>query len=400
MPRILRKPSYLLHNATGQARVRIGGRDHYLGPYGSVESRAVYDALVDDWLGAKSASRATLTIAQLSLQYLKFAADYYSRPGDGLADQACTDAKKRVTSEVSCIRAALRPLVAMYGPQPAAAFGPLRLKKVREAMIARGWSRKTINKQVHRIQRVFRWAVSDELLPETVHRALLTVAGLAQGRSDAAESEPVKPVAAAFVEAVQPHVSRHVWAMIQLQRLTGARPGEIVSMRIGDLNTSGQIIWEYTPRTHKSQHRGRGRFIPIGPKAQAVLQPFLRPNVEAFVFSPVEADAERQAKRKADRKSPRNRWQEARLPRANGKRRPNERYTVASYRRAIKRACTAAGVPAWHPHQLRHNAATELRRAYGVEAARILLGHATLDATEIYAEADVQRARQIALEVG
>jgi hypothetical protein len=33
-----RKPSYLLHKATGQARVRIDGKDEYLGEYGSLES--------------------------------------------------------------------------------------------------------------------------------------------------------------------------------------------------------------------------------------------------------------------------------------------------------------------------------------------------------------------------
>ena len=32
-------PSYLLHKATGQARVRIDGRDHYLGEFGSDQSR-------------------------------------------------------------------------------------------------------------------------------------------------------------------------------------------------------------------------------------------------------------------------------------------------------------------------------------------------------------------------
>ena len=64
------------------------------------------------------------------------------------------------------------------------------------------------------------------------------------------------------------------------------------------------------------------------------------------------------------------------------------------------RACEAAGVPLWHPHQLRHSRATDLRRQFGIEAARVTMGHASLDATEIYAEADVERSRQIALEVG
>jgi integrase len=107
----------------------------------------------------------------------------------------------------------------------------------------------------------------------------------------------------AIIEAVGPYVTRHAWAMIQLQLLTGARPGEIVSMRVGDLNAGG-AIWEYTPRSHKGEHHGQSRLILIGPKAQDVLREFLKPNVEAFVFSPIEADAERQAARRESRKSP------------------------------------------------------------------------------------------------
>jgi len=36
----------------------------------------------------------------------------------------------------------------------------------------------------------------------------------------------------------------------------------------------------------------------------------------------------------------------------------------------------------WHPHQLRHNAATELRKEFGLEAAQILLGHTKADVTQ------------------
>lgn len=126
--------------------------------------------------------------------------------------------------------------------------------------------------------------------------------------------------------------------MIQLQLLTGARPGEIVSMRVGDLNT-GARTWEYAPRSHKGQHRGRDRSILIGPKAQVILREFLRPIVDAFVFSPAEADSERQSKRRADRRSPMTPSQAARQPKADGRHRPKDRYTVSSYRRAIARAC-------------------------------------------------------------
>ena len=54
----------------------------------------------------------------------------------------------------------------------------------------------------------------------------------------------------------------------------------------------------------------------------------------------------------------------------------------------------------WHPHQLRHNAATRLRREYGLEAAQVILGHKTLSVTEVYAEKNVAAARKIMGEVG
>jgi len=49
MPKTLRKPAYLLHKPSGQARVRIDRKDRYLGNYGSPESREAYDDIIADW---------------------------------------------------------------------------------------------------------------------------------------------------------------------------------------------------------------------------------------------------------------------------------------------------------------------------------------------------------------
>jgi integrase len=54
----------------------------------------------------------------------------------------------------------------------------------------------------------------------------------------------------------------------------------------------------------------------------------------------------------------------------------------------------------WHPHQLRHNAATVLRKEYGIEVAKIILGHATLSATQVYAERDLEKAREVVSKIG
>jgi integrase len=66
----------------------------------------------------------------------------------------------------------------------------------------------------------------------------------------------------------------------------------------------------------------------------------------------------------------------------------------------VKRACRRAGVETWHPHQLRHTRATEVRREFDTEAAQILLGHSKPDTTVIYAERDMTRAREVVARIG
>ncbi len=53
-----------------------------------------------------------------------------------------------------------------------------------------------------------------------------------------------------------------------------------------------------------------------------------------------------------------------------------------------------------YPHQLRHNAATALRKEYGIEAARVVLGHRSALVTEIYAEMDRTKAAEVMERVG
>lgn len=63
-------------------------------------------------------------------------------------------------------------------------------------------------------------------------------------------------------------------------------------------------------------------------------------------------------------------------------------------------AAEKAGVPHWHPNQLRHLFASEVRRLYGLEAAQTLLGHARADVTQIYAERDLNLASEVANKMG
>jgi integrase len=275
----LNAPSYRLHKPTGQAVVTLNGHDNYLGRFGSPDSRAQYDHLVAEWLSAgRQLPTTSLSVNELLLAYLRFAKECYAPP----------------STELNHVKLSIRPLKALYGRAEAKAFGPLALKAVRDQMIAADLCRREINKRIGRIKRLFAWGVENEMIPPSVHHGLQAVKGLRAGRSRARESEPVKPVPDAFVDAVRPYVLPEIWAMIELQRLTAARPGEICVMRTCDVDMTG-AVWLYRPPRHKAQRLGHERLIALGPRGQAVLRPWLRTDLRAPIFSPQEAIQRRAA---------------------------------------------------------------------------------------------------------
>lgn len=438
MPRLPsdRVPKYGKHKQSGQARVVLSGRHYVLGAHGTKASKLEYDRRIAEWVanGRRLSDPAgEMTVSTLILRFWEHASTYYRNP-DGTPGP-----------ELENFQYALALLRRLYGATRVGDFGPLALKAVRQVMIAdRKWCRNTANRQTNRIRQVFKWAAENELVPPGVCHGLRAVAGLRLGRSDARESEPVKPVPEQHVYAIKDHVSSRVWAMIELQLLSGMRPGEVAALRTGALDTTG-ALWMYKPAHHKTSFRGHERTIYLGPKAQDVLAPFLKPDLRAFVFSPADAERERRDKLNATRTTPPTAGNRIGSNRAKRPRKsPGQRYTVRSYHRAIIDACddafpppaelarqrgtslgrattrleTRAGWRArlgngkweqlvrwrqehrWHPHQLRHTAGTRLRKQYGLEAAQVILGHRSLAVTEIYAEKNVAAAMKIMGEVG
>jgi integrase len=393
--------------------VVLSGKYIYCGPYGSAEAREKYDRVVAEWLAhgrcltSLVLDEHDLTIEQLLLAYWRFVETYYVKNG-------------QPTSEQDTIRQALRFVRRLYGPTAAQDFGPLALKAVRQAMIdhvitrevkhrdksagtvkeeilvlRRGLSRKFINKQIGRIKRMFAWAVENDLVPAEVYRSIAKVAGLRQDRTTAREKSPIKPVAENHVQIVLPLVPAAIRTMILVQSLCAGRPQDIVEMKPCDIDRSGSV-WEYRPGRHKSEHRERERVVFLGPRAQALLTPYLegiRP--DEYVFSPVRSEA---ARLEAIR---RKRGISIDKPVKNrGKWELRDHYDADSYRRAVRRACKKAGIPIWFPLQLRHSAGTAIRHKYGLEASQAVLGHAELGVSQVYAEVDWTRARQIMSEVG
>ncbi|MBA3485154.1 MAG: tyrosine-type recombinase/integrase, partial [Pirellulales bacterium] len=54
----------------------------------------------------------------------------------------------------------------------------------------------------------------------------------------------------------------------------------------------------------------------------------------------------------------------------------------------------------WAPNQLRHSFATRVRKAFGLEAAQVALGHSSAAVTQVYAERDMAKGVQVAKAIG
>ena len=219
MPRLTKSlPTYRKHKVSGQAVVTIGGKDIYLGAHGTKASKIEYDRIIADYLAAGRrlpVASHDPTVSEIVLAFWKHAKDYYRKPvlnPDG--SQKTDPSGKPVTeptTEVRNLKRVLRPLRRHYGDTLAHEFGPLALKAFRQHMIQLGWCRRSVNSNIARVKMVFKWAVAEELVPPSVHYGLIAVSGLKAGRSDAIQSDPVKPVPDEFVEATLLHpVGRQV----------------------------------------------------------------------------------------------------------------------------------------------------------------------------------------------
>ena len=429
MPRLENRVPRIQHfKPRNQAKVCLDGKVYYLGRWGSPEAQREYDRLIALWLAGgrrmpvieepEEEESAELTVTEVIDQYWQYAQDYYGTDVDGEAYNT------RPTASLN----------QLYGEVPAVKFGPKSLIALRDAWIQRGHSRSYINQNVRRVQEVFRWAASEELLPAEVAVALKQVKGLRKGRSKAKDNRVVLPVDAEIFEATLPHLPKVVADMARLQRLTGARSGEICSLRPVtsiDRMTCGSIAHNgIRPKITAKDVRSS-----LGPQAQEILRPYLLRGETDYCFSPEESERKRLAARHEARTTP---LKYGNRPGANKvdqrHRAPRDHYTRDSYRRAIQRACELAFPPPapierrqgeskrgwlkrltpaqheelakwntahdWSPHQLRHLRATEIRRDYGLEAAQVILGHSTADVTQIYAERDMEKAAAIAARCG
>lgn len=331
-------PAYTLHKPTGQARVRIDGRDFYLGSFGSDESRRRFGELVSkhanglavDPIAPAGDDDPGPSVAVLVLTFLRHAEAYYVKDG-------------KPSDEYACFKSALVPVTDLFGLLPVKDFGPLHLKTAREKYIAAGWSRGYCNKSTSRVRHVFKWGVENGMVPTATWTALTAVSPLKRGKTAAPDHPKRQAVTSAHMDAVRPLLSQQCCDLFDLLLATAARPAEIIGLTVADIDRT-KAVWVARLADHKNAHRGLSRAVYFGPQAQLILRRRMTADLSQPLFS-------------------------------------MHHDTLSE---ALRQACDTAQVPRFSPYHLRHTALTRIRDELGLETAQAAAGHARPDMTTLY----------------
>lgn len=274
---------------------------------------------------------------------------------------------------------------------------PRDMRACLEHMIATK-CRDQVNNRKNRLLRFFRWCVEYEICTSAVITRLECVASIGATHPGVRETDEVTSVPDEHVrltmEASRPELRR----AIEIQALTGMRPGELLLMRVCDLRAeripddAGEhhIVWNYRPHWHKTKGKVKRfqRIIPLGPEGQMIL----REQVEARFAQPELFERHGTAVGLGG------------LPRLgdpNDSRRLWPWQTVGGYRSVIGKAARRAGVPEWAPNRLRHSRLTFAARRGGVKLAAAVAGHTDEKTTQAnYIDFDNQAAGLFAQEHG
>ncbi len=400
----VKAPSRRYH-LSGQSVVTIDGKDFYLGKHDSPESIARYAVLIAQYqqngcrlpesfsmdeivqrvnliLGTGLASQyqadEPITVRHVTASFREFAKIRYV---DG-------------SQELPRINRLCDELDEHDGSLEANQFGPLALQRQRDRWVKSGISRRYVNRQVNLVVRIFKRAVSQELVESSTWQRLKSIEPLRQGQTTAPETEAIKPVSIELVRATAKYLSPVVRSMVRIQLATGMRPGEVCNLRPCDLDRTNEV-WMFRPAKHKTANKGIRKAVPILGDAREAVMDYLNRGPESYCFSPIETTAWLNAQKRSSRQT---KVQPSQLNRKkdNPRKQPGERYDSMSYRKAIQTAAIKAGVKPWNPYQMRHLAGTVVRDALTAEHAQALLGHSEISMTEHYTKTAEKKAIEAA----
>ena len=363
-------PKYCRQPSSNRAFVNLplgkGKRKRvYLGDYNSAESLAEYDKVVGNWLATKRAPDVDNNVITVA----------------SVAERFRSEQKRKVSeSKRYHLDAAIKILVELFPDRPALEFDSLQMNRLRSELIDRGYSRKYANDILVIIKRCFKWAMQRDYITTDQHVKIQSIDSVSPSE---APTKIVEPANDDDVNATLPLLSKDFQDTVAILRATGCRPGEVRKMLVGEIDRDN---WMFKPTKHKMSHKGKARYVPIPSSVREILLPRLLRPADAFVFG---ADG-------GDRP-----YEKRSLGRAidHAIKRINKERAETREKEKIKLE-QLPDVAHWFPYMLRHARATEVRETYGVEVAQVLLGHARIDTTEIYAGVTEAKAREVGKLIG
>ncbi|MGO1948843.1 MAG: tyrosine recombinase XerC [Mycobacteriaceae bacterium] len=186
------------------------------------------------------------------------------------------------------------------------------------------------------------------------------------------QADLVLELARGRVDSADPLTVRD-WAMLELLYATGIRVSELCGADLGDLEDRGLRV---TGKGNKP------RVVPFGPTAQRALDAWI--DVRHHLIPAGHAGKATSTRAAAP------------LPTALFLGRRGGRIDQRRVREIVHAASVEAGVPGVSPHGLRHSAATAvLEGGADLRVVQELLGHSSMNTTQIYTHVGSERLRAV-----
>lgn len=253
---------------------------------------------------------------------------------------------KRATKAEVTTDPTFREIRERWGPRPIGTFTPNDIEAERQALRAAGKTKTTINRWLAVVGGCFQSAVRLEMIDRN------PVAKVKADRESPPRSRTLTTEEMGrLLAALEEERKRDPWAAaaVLLAILTGARRGEILSLRWADVR-----LEEGFARLPDSKS-GKPRFLPLpGPALEELKR---LPHVGSFVVAPMKREEPKEGEE------------------------PKEETPRPDLKRAWERLMAAAALEGATFHDLRRTFGRELNRTAGLRVAQEALGHTTPDQT-------------------